>query len=98
MATRRQCREAADLDDQPGGTGPGGLWMAGFLLNKSPAEASTIARQQRALAGLAGDAHGHGWWNQVVTYLAATGRLITDQQETPVAGTPTDPMRRSGER
>jgi hypothetical protein len=66
---------ASEVSQQAGGADPIGLYMAGFLLNKTAAEASAIAQQQRDLAALDGDDDDCRWWDQVLAYLAVTGRL-----------------------
>lgn len=53
---------------------PLGIWMAGFLLHKTPAEARATAKQQHALSLQAGDLEGVAWWTQVLTFLTITGR------------------------
>jgi hypothetical protein len=77
------------VTQQAGGTDPVGLYMAGFLLHKTPEEACAIAQQQRDLAALDGDADGCRWWDRVLTYLGVTGRLVTERhKETRRRGAP----------
>lgn len=49
-----------------------GIYMAGFTLRRSPAEARQAASAQRALAQQAGDVAGVTHWDQVLAFLAVT--------------------------
>jgi hypothetical protein len=48
-----------------------GIYLVGFTLHRSPAEAREAAEAQRALSRLAGDATGVAHWDQVLGFLTA---------------------------